>query len=797
MANKVLKRSGRLEDIDISKIQKQTAVCNKYPDTNQSELELDSHIQFFDGITSEQIQETLIKTAIEKIDIDRPNWNFVASHLFLNNLYHKVGNKYKGVKGDPYSIPLSKIIPLGIELGKYTNQLGRGFDLEELTNYIKPERDEQFTYLGIKTLHDRYLVKDEQGIPIELPQQMFMLIAIFLAHNETYKMYWAKKFYDALSTFEVMLATPTLSNARRVRHQLSSCYVGSSPDNIEGIFGDYGEMALLSKFGGGIGWDYSKIRSISGSIDGHPDVAGGSIPFIKIDNDIAIAVDQLGTRKGAIAVYSSLYTKDLYDFIDLKKNNGEERRRTHEIFPALLINDEFMRAVQNKEDWIMVDPNEVLRTLGIDLADYYGEDFAKIWERVKASNVSKITKPAVKIWRYIITSYFETGSPFLVFKDTANNRNPNKHSGIIRSSNLCTEIFQNTEPSEYVIDVLMEDGKTKTFKESDTLFVDDIGIKSANKLSQLDYIDGVRVVAIEKRRVGGKTAVCNLGSVNLSKINTKEDFERVVPILVRMLDNVITLNYYPNVKTYQTVKETRAIGVGVMGEAQMLAEAKIHWGSQEHYNKINELMEMFSYNVIKASAFLSRERGAYPLFEGSEWSKGVLPIHTANKEALELTTNASVYTHGEWSDLSLLVSKGVRNGYMMAIAPTSSISILVGTSQAIEPIYKTKWYEENLSGLIPVVAPNISVDTIAYYPSAYDVDQTTIIKAGAVRQKWLDQGQSLNIFAKLGTVTGPMLSKLYILGWQLGLKATYYLRSQSPERKNEVEDRSMECTGCQ
>jgi len=801
MKIQVLNRDGSLSNMDISKIQKQTVICEKYPDTNQSELEVDSQIQFFDGISTEQIQETLIKTAIEKIDIDRPNWNFVASHLFLNNVYHKVGKKYGGKKGNPYSIPLSSIIETGVKLNRYTSQLGIGFDLEELSNYIKPERDEQFTYLGIKTLYDRYLVKDMDNTPIELPQQMFMLIAIFLAHKEENKMYWAKKFYDEISSFKVMLATPTLSNARRVRHQLSSCYVGSSPDNIEGIFGDYGEMALLSKFGGGIGWDYSKIRSIAGEIDGHPDVAGGSIPFLKIDNDIAVAVDQLGTRKGAIAVYSSVYTKDFYDFVDLRKNNGEERRRTHEIFPALLLNDRFMEAVQNNEEWIMIDPDEVLKTLGIDLSDLYGKAFSEAWDKVIASDVSRNTVSAVKAWRYVITSYFETGSPFLMFKDNANLRNPNSHSGIIRSSNLCTEIYQNTEPSEYLIQILMEDGSTENLKETDTIRIDGIGFKSANKLSQLDSINGIRIVAIEKIRQGGKTAVCNLGSVNLSKVNTKEAFESSIPTLVRMLDNVITSNYYPNVKTYKTVSQTRAIGAGVMGEAQMLAEAKIHWGTKEHYSHINTIMEMFSYNVIKASADLAEERGAYPEFAGSSWSKGTLPgrdFDNFKPALLELIKDfKGVYSEDEWNYLSDKASKGVRNGYMMAIAPTSSISILTGTSQAIEPIYKTKWFEENLSGLIPVVAPNISSHTIEYYPSAYEVDQMTIIEAGAVRQRWLDQGQSLNIFAKLGKVNGPLLSKIYFRGWELGLKATYYLRSQSPEENNDVEDRSMECVGCQ
>ena len=804
--DKVLRRNGKLEDIDISKIQKQTAICDKFADTDRSELEVDSQIQFFDGITSKQIQETLINTAVSKIDVEAPNWTFVASGLFLNNIYHEVGAKYGGAKGNAYSIHLADVIITGKQQSRYVSQLAMNplIDLDELNSYIKPERDEQFTYLGIKTLYDRYLVKDSEGVPIELPQQMFMLIAIFLAHHEKDPMQWAKKFYDNISTFDVMLATPTLSNARRVRHQLSSCYVGSSPDNIEGIFGDYGEMALLSKFGGGIGWDYSKIRSIAGEIDGHPDVAGGLIPFIKIDNDIAIAVDQLGTRKGAIAVYSAIYSKDLYDFVDLRKNNGEERRRTHEIFPALLIHDAFMEAVVNKEDWIMVDPDEVLKKLDIDMSNLYDLEFNEAWKVIVNSNeISKNILPAVQVWRYIITSYFETGSPFLMFKDEANRRNPNKHSGIIRSSNLCTEIFQNTEPSEYNMEITLLDGRKLKGGEKDYIVTDDGEEKELNHLSQMDYIDGTRIVTLEKLREGGKTAVCNLGSVNLSQVITKEDFERVIPVLVRMLDNVITLNYYPNAKTYNTVKQTRAIGCGVMGEAHRIANMQIHWGSDEHREELDRVMEVFSYNVIKASANLALERGAYPEFEGSEWSKGTLPGMDFNNMKQGALENLVAHEDGlvydtEWDDLKTFVQDvGVRNGYMMSIAPTSSISILTGTSQAIEPIYKQKWFEENLSGLIPVTAPDIGVHNVNYYPSAYDVDQESIIRLGGIRQRWIDQGQSLNIFAKLGITSGPQLSKLYILGWKLGLKSNYYLRSQSPEADNNVEDRSMECVGCQ
>ena len=365
---KVIKRNGRTEELDISKIKKYTSEAVEGLDNvSLSELEVDAKIQFRDNITTEEIQQTLIKTAVDKIDIDRPNWTFVAARLFLYDLYHKA----TGFSG--YNSLQDYLIKAEQE-GRILLGLKEKYDLEDLNAYIKPERDMQFTYLGIKTLYDRYLIKDKNGKPIELPQQMFMAIAMFLAQNELDSQGWAKKFYDIISKFEVMLATPTLSNARTTRHQLSSCYVGSTPDNIEGIFDSYKEMALLSKFGGGIGWDWSKVRAMGGSIDGHKNAAGGIIPFLKVTNDIAVAVDQLGTRKGAIAVYIEPWHMDVSDFLDLRKNSGEERRRAHELFPALWINDLFMQRVEKNERWTLFDPADTP-----DLCDLYLDDFHTLY----------------------------------------------------------------------------------------------------------------------------------------------------------------------------------------------------------------------------------------------------------------------------------------------------------------------------------------------------------------------------------------------------------------------------------
>ena len=783
----VVKRSGRLETLDITKIQKYTASAVKgIEGVSQSELELDARLHFRDQITTEEIQQTLIKTAADKIDLECPNWTFVAARLFLYDLYHRV-NHFTGYKS------LKEYFERGEQAGKIVLGLKEKFDLEFLDSHIKPERDLQFNYLGIKTLYDRYLIKDAEGKPIELPQHMFMAIAMFLAQNEKTPNEWAVKFYDMISKFEVVCATPTLANARTPRHQLSSCYIGSTPDNIEGIFDGYKEMALLSKYGGGIGWDYSKVRGLGSFIDGHKRAAGGVVPFLKITNDVAIAVDQLGTRKGAIATYLEIWHTDVNDFIELRKNSGEERRRTHDLFPALWICDLFMKRLEENALWTLFDPYQCQ-----ELTELHGEAFEKRYlELEQDPNIIQEQVSAKDLWKKILMNYFETGLPFLCFKDNANRANPNGHAGIIRSSNLCTEIFQNTQPNHYRIQVEFEDGSKVEFEEEE-LVTTDLGItKKANKLTSLDFMQGKKIFIAQRVCEDGLTAVCNLASVNLSKIHTREDIERVIPIAVRMLDNVIDLNFYPNRKVKATNMLNRAIGLGVMGEAEMLATQQIHWGSDSHLQKIDEIMEMISYNVILASSNLAQERGCYPQFAGSNWSKGIFPIDLANKEALKLVDRGGLFgLCYDWQELKNIVMKnGMRNGYLMAIAPTSSISILVGTTQTIEPVFRKKWLEENLSGMIPVVVPNLTLETLNYYVSAYDLDQRDIIRAAAVRQKWIDQGQSTNIFMKVNKTSGRVLHEIYTLAWKLGLKSTYYLRSESPEA--EVADRSIECVNCQ
>lgn len=810
----VVKRDGSREPLDISKIQKQTSAATQgLKNVSQSELELDAKLNFIDGITSEQIQQILIKTAVDKIDLDKPDWTFVAARLFLFDLTHKVRQSYK--QHGYNEITLEAYLAVGKKENRLLSNLGYGYDLTKLQAAIDTQRDYLFNYLGIKTLYDRYLVKDFDKNPIETPQLMFMGIAMFLAQNESpeTKTDWAIKFYNTLSTFKFMLATPTLTNARTLKHQLSSCFVGSAPDNIEGIFDSYKEISLLSKFGGGIGWDFAKIRATGSQIRNHRAAAGGLIPFLKILNDVTVACDQLGSRKGAAAIYIEPWHQDIEDFLDLKKNSGEERRRTHELFPALWINGLFMDRVTEDKDWTLFDPYEVPH-----LTELYGDEFNIAYEAAEQDpKLRKQTIRAKDLWKHILTSYYESGSPFLTFKDRANITNPNNHTGVIHSTNLCTEIFQSTEENQYKVRIYLdpksfENKRELLYNETDQIKVKDTetregySYKLAKHITSLDTIiirsvlstteAEYKVYAVENvLSKQGKTAVCNLGSLNLSKVNKTEDIKQIIPIAVRMLDNVIDLNFYPVKKTKDTNLETRAIGLGVMGEAEYLAQQNIVFGSHAHYKEIDRLMSDVSYYTIEASSDLAKERKPYQDFKGSLWDQGIFPLDFTNS----LTKALAEPHQQDWDALKAKVkAQGLRNGYLMAIAPTSSISILVGTTQAIEPVYKRKWYEDNLSGMIPVVVPNLTLDNWHCYVPAYELDQIKLIEAAAVRQKYIDQGQSLNIFIDPKKAKASYLSSIYQTAYKLNLKSTYYLRSESPDEKEfDAVDRSIECQGCQ
>lgn len=708
----IKKKDGRLEGLDISKIKKQTVKATEnLVGVSSDELELDSNIQFVDGMSSNDIQDILINTAVSKIDIDRPQWTFVASRLFRNNLYKNIAMAYgKDIDTCIYkTITLRDYVEKGVKDNILRPEL-LDVDLEYLNDKIKPNNDDLFNYLGIKTLKDKYIknLKNTKN-PFELPQYIFMANAI--AVNIIEKDNILDKIvetYNVFSDFELFLATPSLSNARLRNKSLFSCFVGSSADDLGSLMEGYTEQAFISKLGGGIGWDYSRMRSRGSWIDGIIGASAGKVPFMKFNDSLVNAVDQLGVRKGAIKVYIESWDLDIYDFIDVKKQSGEERRRTHDLFTCISVNDVFMERVNSDSSYTLFDPYEVA-----ELCEVYGEDFKKLYNKFEAQAREGLLRHKVikakDLWKYMILSYFETGSPDLYFTDTANKSHNNKHLGKVRSLNLCNEYMNPVNEDEI--------------------------------------------------------AVCNLASINLGKVKTTEDIARVTKVAIRILDNIIDISNYPVEKAERTQKRRRSIGLGTMGEAEYLATKGIMFGSEEHEKELHRIYGTLQKASIEASSALALEKGNYPDYEGSEWDKKGIPM---------------------------------RNGYLNCIAPTSSISILAGTTQSIEPIYKRKWFEENLSGLVPVVAPNLSPETWEYYIPAYEVDQKVSVRMNAIRQKYIDMAISFNIFVDPVKITGKDINDILMLCWELGLKSTYYLRSKSPENnKDEAIDRSMECNGCQ
>ncbi|MCY0867172.1 MAG: ribonucleoside-diphosphate reductase subunit alpha [Aquificaceae bacterium] len=749
----VLKRNGKKEALDISKIRIAIGFACEGIDVDPMELELDAQIQFRDGISTKEIQQLLIRTAAEKVSPQTPQWQYVAARLLLYDLYKEVGHlrgykvkdklngKYKPYNPDSFY----KLVKTYAEKGIYGDYLLEGYTEEEfntLSRYIDPDRDLLFNYTGIKVLVDRYLVRDEDGNVIELPQEMYMLIAMTLAllERKEERLKWAKTFYDLLSKHEISLATPTLMNARRTHTQLSSCFVLTVDDDLYDIFDNVQKAGQISKFAGGLGIYLGKIRATGAPIRKFKGASSGVLPVVKILNDVMIYVDQLGMRKGSASITLDIWHKDVLDFLEVKTNVGDERKKAHDIHPAISIPDLFMKRLKNRDKWTLFDPYYCKNVKdGKNLEDLYGEEFEKVYERLERElpPYAKKEVPAFELWKRLLTVIFETGEPYIFFRDTANRLNPNKHCGMVYSSNLCHEIVQNMSTTQHIEDTLLEDG------------------------------------TIVHKKKSGDVVVCNLGSINLGKVYTKEDLERVVPVLVRVLDNVINMNFYAIKEAEYTNKRYRAIGIGVSNYHYCLVKNGIQWESEEHLEFANALFERIAYYAIKGSVELAKERGPYPLFEGSDWSKGIFFGRTAEE-------NQRISKNGfDWTSLAEEVKRyGMRNAYLLAVMPTGSTSLIVGATPSVDPIFAKFYKEENMSGILPQVPPEID-KYFWHYKSAYNIDQEWVIRAAAERQKWIDQAQSLNLFIDPEQIDGPKLSRLYELAWELGLKTVYYTRSKS------------------
>ena len=571
---------------------------------------------------------------------------------------------------------------------------------------------------------------------------MYLGIALHLAMKEdkACRIKWVRRFYDMLSRMQVTMATPTLSNARKPYHQLSSCFIDTAPDSLEGIYRSVANFAQVSRFGGGMGLYFGKVRAAGSRIRGFEGAAGGVIRWIKLVNDTAVAVDQLGMRQGAAAVYLDAWHKDLPEFLQLRTNNGDDRMKAHDIFPAVCFPDLFWRMAKENldQDWHLMCPHEIQTVKGYCLEDCYGE----LWEEryldcVEDDRISKRTVLLKDVARLIIKSAVETGTPFIFNRDTVNRANPNSHRGIIYCSNLCTEIAQNMSPIESVSTQVLE-------------------------------VNGETTVVQTTRP--GDFVVCNLASLCLGAIDVDDpgEVEHIVASAVRALDNVIDLNFYPLAYAGITNQNYRGIGLGVSGYHHMLAKHGIRWESGEHLAFADRVFERIHYAAVRASANLAAEKGRYRYFEGSEWQTGAY----FEKRGL---------VSGEWKSLAEQVAEyGMRNAYLLAVAPTSSTSILSGTTAGLDPVMKRFYLEEKKNAILPRVAPDLTPRTFWLYKSGYTMDQTWTVRAAGVRQRHIDQAQSVNLYIT-NDYTMRQLLNLYILAWESGVKTLYYVRSKSLE----------------
>lgn len=700
-----------------------------------------------ENMTDEKVANVLILAALERISMEEPDWTYVAADVYLNELYRKAADNRGYDKKEKYGSFYQLIREL-TKIGIYNKQLLKTYteeEINEIASVIIPERDRLFTYIGLLTLADRYLATSHDKRVYELPQERFLIIAMTLMSQEKKenRTTLVKEAYWALSSLYMTVATPTLSNAGKSYGQLSSCFIDTIDDSLRGIYDSNTDLATLSKNGGGIGVYLGHIRSRGSDIKGFKGVSSGTIPWMKQLNNTAVSVDQLGQRQGAIAVYLDVWHKDIFSFLDARLNNGDERQRTHDLFTGVCLPDLFMEKVEAREDWHLFDPHEVRTLMGYSLEDFYDEEEGsgsfrtRYAECVNNEQLSRETVPAIEIFKRIMLSQLETGTPYMFYRDTVNRANQNRHEGMIYCSNLCTEITQN-QSTTVVTEEITEDGK----------------------------------IIITKNP--GDFVVCNLSSINLARAVTEDVLERLIPIQVRMLDNVIELNDLPVLQAKLTNQKYRAVGLGTFGWNHLLALKKIAWETGEAVAYCDELYEQIAYLTVQASMNLAKEKGAYPLFKGSDFESGAY-------------FETRKYTSEAWSELRNEVqSNGIRNGYLMAVAPNSSTSIIAGSTASIDPIFRKFYSEEKKNYKIPVTAPDLSPATNWYYKSVYLIDQHWSIKQNAKRQRHIDQSISFNLYVQ-NDIRAKELLDLHMTAWKEKLKTTYYVRSTSSEVIEECE----------
>ncbi|MCI5774297.1 MAG: ribonucleoside-diphosphate reductase subunit alpha [Erysipelotrichaceae bacterium] len=689
---------------------------------------------------SQEKMDTLIKAAIESITIDTPKYEMIGAYL-LNHQHKKAVTSQMLQYGiQDFASKVQLLSSKGL-YGSYILENYTMDQLREAASFIDEDRDKLLNYSGMELLFKRYVICDHQHQPLETIQEMFLGIALHLAMKEKHeRMFWVRSFYDMLSKLEVTMATPTLSNARKPYYQLSSCFVDTIDDSLDGIFRSITNFSQVSKFGGGMGMYLGKVRALGSSIRGFDNAAGGVIRWIKIINDTAVAVDQLGVRNGAVAVYLDIWHKDILDFLNLKTNNGDERLKAHDIFPGVCYPDYFWRLCEESLDqsWYLFDPHEVNKIMGFALEDSYGQEWEKRYQAcINEPRLSKKEVLLKDLVRMIIKSAVETGTPFVFNRDIVNKYNPNKHAGMIYCSNLCTEIAQNMQAIQHLSQEIIE-------------------------------VDGESIVV--EQNIAKDFVVCNLASLSLGNINVddREHFAKIIHHVIRALDNVIDLNYYPLPYAKITNQKYRSIGLGVSGYHHLLAKKQIPWESEQHLDFVDELFEFINYEAIKASNQLAQEKGSYALFKGSDWESGAY-------------FSLRNYTDEKWQKLQAKVAQGgMRNAYLMAIAPTGSTSIIANTTAGIDPIMNKFFLEEKKGSMLARVAPSLNKETYWYYKQAHHIDQNYSIKAAGIRSRHIDQAQSMNLYIT-NEHTMRQLLNFYILANKCEVKTLYYVRSRSLE----------------
>lgn len=755
---KVIKSNGKKELFEIAKIK---TLFDRSAQGYEEFCKFEDLLEAFkknivDEIKTSDINKLLVKTCIDLVSVENIHWQEVAGRIALFNLY-KEAIRNRGIKHEHVYTPESVLALFHeyIEKGLYAKELRETYSDEEIllaAKSIDANLDLTYGYTTILSLQKRYLLNPNKIIK-ELPQEMYFFVGLFMAMPEPKetRVQMAVEMYLACAQQKISLATPSLMNARTTFHQLSSCFKLNVDDDLRAIYHSVENIAQISKFGGGVGVYLGNIRARGSAIRGVIGMSGGVNPWVKVINDTAIAVNQLGSRLGAISVTLDIWHRDIYDFLDLQTETGDIRSKAFDIFPAVSIPDLFMKRLQTNEEITLFDPYEVGKLYGKYLQDTFGEEFEKFYEMLEKDERIQMRKtvPAKELFKKFLKVVVETGMPYVFFRDTVNKMNPNKHAGNIYSSQLCTEICQNTSASKFVEETL-EDGKILIKYEP------------------------------------GDTVVCNLASINIAKVNTSEEINKVLPIAMRILDNVITLNYYPIQEAKRTAMRYRSVGLGYLGLAEYLATQKIAYDSAEAREITDDLFAKYAYATYRASVDLAKERGAYPLYKGSEYDNGKI----LGKDADWFIANTKM---GEdWKKLfaDMKVS-GVRFAYNTAPAPNTSTAGVVGTTAALLPIYKKFFVETNLSAPTVRVAPKLNKENFWYYKEYINMDMNEVIDMMAVLYKWIDQSISFEWMIDPSKVSPAQLYEYYIKSWKSGIKTVYYVRSLS----GEVKDNCVSCSG--